>query len=190
MKYCVHISMTHNYFIFNMPYIHLFISISQSWTIPNIVSCEIETCYKMAPVPPCLSTLWFVPAPKTKVVCQEGPLLVCHSTLIQYLVVHNCKLKNSLQNFTSFVQCCGNNIINQQQTCKPWKNSKALNLLWSITTTQHNKIQQKDVRYKKGKKKKWFTFEQPNHSTLHILGNNWVLDWDSIFWATTLIPPN
>ncbi len=110
----------------------------RNWAILNIVSCGIDTCYKMTPAPPCLSTLWFVPALETKVVWQEGPFLVCHSTLIQYLVAHNCKPKKSLQNFTSFVQCCGNNITMLQPTTnlQTWKNSKALNLLWSITTTQ------------------------------------------------------
>ncbi len=82
----------------------------RSWAILNTVSCEIETCYKMTPTPPCLFALWYVFAFETKVVWQEGPFLMCHSMLIQYLVVHNCKPKKSLQNFTSFVQCCGNNI--------------------------------------------------------------------------------
>ncbi len=62
-------------------------------------------------------------------------------------------------------QCC-----NLQQTCKPWKNSKALNLLWSITTTQHKKIQQKASDTKKKRTEKWFTLEKPNHPTLHIQG--------------------
>ncbi len=39
--------MTHNYLIFNRPYTQLFISMSQSWAIPNTVSCEIDTRYKL-----------------------------------------------------------------------------------------------------------------------------------------------
>ncbi len=169
MKYYVHISMTYNYLIFDRPYIQLFISISQL-SYPKY--CELWN-WNVLQNDTCLFTLWFVPIPKTKVVWREGPFLVCHSTLIQYLVVHNYKPKNSLQNFTSFVQRCGNNIqcYNLQQTCKPWKNSKALNLFWSITTTQHKKKYNKKASNKKNKRtKKWFTLEQPNHPTLHILG--------------------
>jgi hypothetical protein len=62
------------------------------------------------------------------VVWQEGPLLVCHSTLIQYLVVHNYKPKKSLQNFTSFVQPCGNNITMLQSTT----NSQTLKELQNV----------------------------------------------------------
>jgi hypothetical protein len=50
------------------------------------------------------------------VVWQEGHFLVCHPTVIQYFVVHNCKPKNSLQNFTSFVQHCANNVTVLQST--------------------------------------------------------------------------
>jgi len=111
-----------------------------SWTILNTMSCEIETCYKMTPIPPCLSTLWYVPAPETKVVWLEGPFLVCHSTLIQYLVVHNCKPKNSLQNFTSFVQHCGNNVIVLQSSTN-LQILKELQSLESSLKYHHNPTQ-------------------------------------------------
>jgi hypothetical protein len=65
----------------------------------------------------------------------------------------------------TILQCC-----NLQQTCKPWKNSKVLNLLWSITTTQHKKYNKKASDTKKKRTEKWFILEQPNHPTLHILG--------------------
>ncbi len=64
----------------------------------------------------------------------------------------------------TILQCC-----NLQQTCKPRKSSKTLKLLWSITTTQHKKNTTKASDTKK-KTEKWFTLEQPNHPTLHILG--------------------
>jgi len=92
--------------------------------------------------PPCLSTLRFVPAPKTEVVWQKGPLLMCHSTLIQYLVVHNYKPKKSLQYFTSFVQPCDNNITVLQSTT----NLQTLKQLQSLEPSlkyHHNPTQKK-----------------------------------------------
>ncbi len=131
---------------------------------------------KMTPPPPCHSALWSVPAPETEVVWQEGPLLVCHSTIIQYLVVQNCKPKKSLQNFTSLFnlvvtisQCC-----NLQQTCKPWKNSKALNLLWNITTTQHKKNTTKrcQIQPKEKRTEKWLPLNSQITQHCTSWGNN------------------
>jgi hypothetical protein len=107
------------------------------------------------------------------VVWQEGPFLVCHSTVIQYLVVHNCKPKNSLQNFTSFVHCCGNNITLLQSTTN-LQTLKELQSLEPSLKYHHNptiKKNNKKVSDIKNKRtKKWFTLQQPNHPTLHILG--------------------
>jgi hypothetical protein len=93
------------------------------------------------------------------VVWQEGPLLVCHSTLTQYLVVHNCKPKKSLQNFTSFVQPCDNNITVLRSTTN-LQTLKELQSLEPSLKYHHNPTQkkkkkkQKGVRYKKEKNRK------------------------------------
>jgi len=65
----------------------------------------------------------------------------------------------------TILTCC-----NLQQTCKPWKNSKALNLLWSITTTQHKKNTTKRHQIQKRKEQKNGNPRTAKHPILHILG--------------------
>jgi hypothetical protein len=70
-------------------------------------------------------------------------------------MVHNCKLKKSLQNFTSFVQPCDNITVLQSTT-----NLQTLKELQSLEPSlkyHHNPTQKnttKGVRYKKEKNRK------------------------------------
>ncbi len=139
----------------------------------------------MTSPPPYLSPLWSIPAPETKVVWKEGPVLLCHSTLFQCLVLitasqkSHYKILDLLFNLVvTILQCC-----NLQQTCKPWTNSKVSNLLWNIITTQHKKYNKKASDAKKKRTEKWFTLEQPNHPTLHILGKELGAKLRLHFWS-------
>jgi hypothetical protein len=67
-------------------------------------------------------------------------------------VVHNCKPKKSLQNFTSFVQPCGNNITVVQSTT----NLQTLKELQSVEPSlkYHHNPKQKEYNKKASNTKK------------------------------------
>ncbi len=76
---------------------------------------------------------------------------------------HNNPTQHPIFLMVTILQSCS-----LQQTCKPWKNSKAFFEVSPQPKTK--KIQQKGIRYKKEKNRKMVTLEKPNHPTLHILG--------------------
>ncbi len=139
------------------------------------MSCEIETCYKFI----------------TNIAHMIGSIRFRHWRFVGNAshgnIAMQCKILHLLFNLlVTILQCC-----NLQETCKPWKNFKALNLLWSITTTQHKKNTTKRHQIHKRKEQK-NGLPLNNQITQHCTswGNNRALDWDSIFWATAFIPPN
>jgi hypothetical protein len=94
-------------------------------------------------------------------------------------VVHNYEAKKSLQNFTSFVQPCGNNITMLQSTT----NLQTLKELQSIEASlkyHHNPTQKKYNKKRQIQKRKEQKNGLPLNSqiTQHCTswGNNWVPD--------------